>query len=431
MTDFTENQWSSPQKWLFRFIAAYLFWYIFPFPVGQIPFVGEVTKFYTELWNLISIWVGQHILGFSDSINSQSTGSGDKMFNFASNFTVILLAITTAIIWSITDRNRVNYNTLLYWTEVLVRYYLAATLIGYGGAKIFKTQFPFPSLNRLMQPFGEASPMGLAWTYMGYSTTFNYFTGFGEAIAGFFLFFRQTKLIGVFIGIPVMLTILMMNISYDIPVKIFSGNLLFMLICLLIPDIKRILNFFLLNKKVDPSINIVPDFKQSIRKLGLIAKYSFIGYLLYSNISSGLERQKKWGDKRVKPPLYGIYTAEAVIINNDTIAPLITNKKRWHYLIIDREKIANIKFMNGKTIYADFITDTLSNTIDLKLRNGTMEIPSRLSYQETAPNQLKIEGVLVSQAVDTIIVHLKKKNLDDFLLINRKFHWINEYPFNR
>lgn len=432
VANFTEQHWSIPTKWLFRFIAAYLFWYIFPFPIREIPFIGEVTKFYQELTIALSIWVGENILNIEDPFNSQPTGSGDTLLSYAANFTVLIVAVLTTFIWSILDRNRPNYNRLLYWIEVLVRYYLGYFLMSYGFAKIIKTQFPFPSLNRLVQPFGEASPMGLAWTYMGYSNAFNVFTGLGEASAGFLLFFRRTKLIGLFIGIPVMLTIFMMNMSFDIPVKLFSGNLLLMLCLLLLPETKRLLNFFLLNQPVSPVPIITPIGNESLRKFGLFAKYSFIVYLLYSNISSGIERQHQWGDKRVKPPLYGIYTAEEVIINQDTIPPLITDQDRWHQLIIDQEKYASIKLMDGKMLYCDFITDTLTNTIDLKLRNGTMQVPSTFQYEKKGNYQLTIKGVLISGgANDTLSIRLQRKNLADFLLINRDFHWVNERPFNR
>jgi len=194
--NFIKPHWSTPTKWIFRFISAYLFWYIFPFPISTIPFIGSIAEFYSELWTACSIWVGENILAVEGPINSQSTGSGDMLFNYVANFTVILAAILTAFIWSILDRNRSNYNQLLYWVEVLTRYYLGYLLLSYGFGKIIKNQFPSPSLSRLVQPFGEASPMGLAWTYMGYSNTFNIFTGLGEAIAGFLLFFRRTKLIG-------------------------------------------------------------------------------------------------------------------------------------------------------------------------------------------------------------------------------------------
>lgn len=433
ITDLTKNQWTNPQKWLFRFIAAYSFWYIIPFPLSSIPIVNAINEPFGELWNMVSIWIGNNLLQIEETISTKMNGSGDKIIDYLNNLTVLLLGLITTLIWSIIDRKRTNYDNLLYWVEVLVRYYLAATLIGYGGAKIFKTQFPFPSLNRLIQPFGEASPMGLAWTYMGYSTTFNYFTGFGEAIAGFLLFFRRTKLLGVFIGIPVMFTIFMMNMSYDIPVKIYSANLLLMLCGLLIPETKRLTNFFLLNKKVEPAIRSIPNLKGSMKTIGLFLKYSFIGYLLYSNISSGLENEKKWGDNREKPPLYGLYTATEVIINNDTIPPLVTDGNRWHKMTIDYPGRATIRTMDGKTLWSSFKPDTTNQTIEFEIYSR-FDTATTLNYTLLPNDQLKLEGIIISgndTYSDTINVLLQKEDLNQFLLVKRGFNWINEYPFNR
>jgi len=433
ITYITRNHWSSPRKWLFRFIAAYLFWYIFPFPITSLPLLDALSQPINDIWNAISLWLGNNILQLEQTISTQMNGSGDKTIDYLINLSILLVSIITTIIWSIVDRKRNNYETLLYWLEVLVRYYLAATLISYGGAKIFKTQFPFPGLHRLIQPYGESSPMGLAWTFMGYSTSFNYFTGFGEAIAGFLLFFRRTKLLGAFIGISVMSTIVMMNFGYDIPVKLYSCNLLLMLLLLLVPDEKRILNFFLLNKAVAPTKLIKPITNERLQYARVLAKYGFILFILYSNISGGIESAKKWGDNTPKPPLYGLYTAAQVTINQDTILPLVTDANRWHKLTIDYPDRATIKTMTGKMLWCDFKPDTTNQTIEFEIYSR-MDTSTTLNYTLLPDDQLRLEGVLMSgdgTANDTLNILLQKEDLSQFLLIDRGFNWVNEYPFNR
>ncbi len=70
-------------------------------------------------------------------------------------------------------------------------------MINYGAVKVIKAQFPNPTLDRLLQPFGDASPMGLLWTFMGASESYNIFTGAGELIGGLLLTTRRTTLLGV------------------------------------------------------------------------------------------------------------------------------------------------------------------------------------------------------------------------------------------
>jgi hypothetical protein len=82
------------------------------------------------------------------------------------------LALIATIAWSLVDRKRRNYTRLHEWLRVYVRFALGVTMIGYGSYKVIQSQFPPPSLDRLLQPFGDASPMGLLWTFMGASGSY-------------------------------------------------------------------------------------------------------------------------------------------------------------------------------------------------------------------------------------------------------------------
>ena len=55
---------------------------------------------------------------------------------------------------------------------------------GYGFAKVVPLQFAQPSSIRLGQQLGDMSPMGLLWTFMGFSPSFQIFTGAVEVLAG-------------------------------------------------------------------------------------------------------------------------------------------------------------------------------------------------------------------------------------------------------
>ena len=68
--------------------------------------------------------------------------------------------------------------------------------------------------------------MGLLLNFMGYSTAFNMFTGLAEAIAGFLLLFRKTVTFGSLMSMTVLSNIVAMNFCFDVPVKIYSANLL-------------------------------------------------------------------------------------------------------------------------------------------------------------------------------------------------------------
>jgi hypothetical protein len=113
-------------------------------------------------------WIGQHILHLSYPITTFTNGSGDTTYDWVMMLMIIVLALAGCIVWSIVDRHRPLYNTLLYWLNVLVRYFFAFIMVNYGMTKLFKIQFPFPSQYGLMETYGNSSPMRLAWFFLGY-----------------------------------------------------------------------------------------------------------------------------------------------------------------------------------------------------------------------------------------------------------------------
>src|SRR5947199_1204250 len=105
-------------------------------------------------------------------------------------------------------------------------------MLSFGAYKVIKSQFPAPSLDRLLEPYGDSSPMGLLWTFMGASKAYTIFGGFAEMLGGALLTVRRTTLLGALVCIGVITNIVMLNFSYDVPVKLYSTHLLLMAIFL-------------------------------------------------------------------------------------------------------------------------------------------------------------------------------------------------------
>ena len=111
---------------------------------------------------------------------------------------------------------------------------------------MFPTQFIFPTFGRLVEPLGEFSPMGLLWNFMGYSTPYIIFSGLAEVTGATLLLFRRTATLGAMASAAVLLNIVMLNFCYDVPVKLYSLNLLLMAIFLMAPDLPRLANLLVL-----------------------------------------------------------------------------------------------------------------------------------------------------------------------------------------
>ncbi|MEL7534805.1 MAG: hypothetical protein AAFN10_26105, partial [Bacteroidota bacterium] len=409
-----------------RFGMIYVLLYSLPFPIDQLPFMdwlGVVTK---AFWEPVVNFVGKNLLGLSELVDQQG-GSGDTTYNYVHLLTLFGVSLIGTVIWSILDRKRTSYQELFYYFYAYLRYYLAVVLMLYGFVKIFKTQFPFPGLMRLSEPLGDFSPMGLLWTFMGYSEPYNWFTGFGEALGGFLLFFRRTTTLGSLVIIAVMSNVVVLNFSYDVPVKLFSLHLLGFAIILMLLDWRRLWNVLLMNKTslaVDlPQAELNPNGQKAIR----IIKFLLIGWIMFGNISDGMQNVKKWGDKRPKPDMYGLYEVETFVKNGDTLAPLITDSSRWHYLAIDRPNMVMLKTMTRKLSYLQMETDSVENLFRWNRYGDTTNVYN-MRFSRNDSILLSLAGIYQE---DTLAMTFKRIDPKEFLLVNRGFHWVNEFPFNR
>jgi len=180
----TSSAWSLAHRIAFRFAFCYLLLYNLPFPLDELPIpgLGAVFTAYFKLWDAVVLWTGAHVLHLAHPIQilRGKTGSGDTTYNYVQILCFAALAALATLAWTLVALGRGKareHRRLHEGLRIYVRYSLGAILLGYGLAKVIKTQFPFPSQDRLLEPIGEASPMGLLWTFMGVSTPYTVFAG--------------------------------------------------------------------------------------------------------------------------------------------------------------------------------------------------------------------------------------------------------------
>lgn len=422
----TLNEWSFFEKILFRFSFLFFSIYIFPFPLTFLSFLGDALSFIDDAMNWLVVFTGKHILHLPFDITVQPNGSGDTTWNYVQLFIMVVFAVIGCIIWSIADARKKNYNRWLYWLTVAVRYYLAFSLIAYGSYKVFKMQFPSPSISRLLETYGQSSPMGLAWTFLGYSKGYNYFMGFAEIIGGMLLLFRKSTTFGALFSMTVTCNIVAINFCFDVPVKLYSSSLLAMAIFIAAPEISRLYQFFF-NRKTISLKSHAYTFKTKWKRVTAVTfKAVLIIYILVTYTIDAVNNLKQYGDDAAKPKLYGYYNVETFTENNDTLPPLLTDTTRWNKILFREYDRITIKMMNDTLIAFTYKDDTLKHVLHLTQRDDTT-LKYNFTYNAIDKNRLELR----STGKDTMYMQLSKIDVNDFLLTKRGFHWINEYPFNR
>ncbi|MDQ7948793.1 MAG: hypothetical protein REI78_11985 [Pedobacter sp.] len=384
-------------------------------------------SFYTHFWNWLVPWTGEHVLHLSYPITVKPNGSGDTTYNYVLQLLWIVFAFSIAIIWLVLDRKRPSYHQFQYWVRILVRYFLAFSLFVYGFVKVIKLQFPEPSLYRLLEPYGDSTPMGLAWTFIGLSKGYNIYIGGAEVLAGALLFFRRTTLFGALVAMTVMANVVAMNMAYDIPVKLFSFNLFVMALWIAWFDMERLINFFFLNKATAPSQVIIAHPQKWKRIVQLSLKTLAIGFALYATLWSCLQASKAYGDAAPKPPMFGIYEVSSFQKNGQILPPLTTDTLRWKRLVVNYPGRIGLFTMTDSLVRMKFDLDTLSKTMVFTTVTDSTD-KFVFSYKHPDRNSLLLNG---NHGKDSLQVLFKKVDLKKFKLTNTGFHWINEYPNNR
>ena len=421
----SDTTWSSLEKIGFRFISVYFLLIVLFQNNGAFPFWYKLFAIPQGWLNKFIPWLGTNVYGITDEISIKLTGSGDTLFDYLVVLTSFIIAVLAAVLWSILDRKRSNYRKLYYWLTVTVRYYVGLMLISYGMVKVIQLQFAYPGLYRLVSAYGESSPMGLAWTFLGFSKGYNLFIGTAEVLAGLLLF-RRTMTFGAIITLMTTMNVMAVNYFYDVPVKILSTHLVIMTLFLLSKDIKRLALFFFTNMSTKLNIMKRPKMKAGVNIALNSFKTLLIGYVFVYGFISAVKSEKLYGSKAPKPDLYGVYEVTNFVMNGDTITNY-KNEKLWKSIVVQREGSMQIRKFSNRKEYFGIEKDSLEDK--LKLTSWSDDTKSYyLNYKKIDSTGLDFDFIFKG---DTIYGSSKRLDEKDFLLTNRDFHWVSEYPFNR
>jgi hypothetical protein len=126
---------------------------------------------------------------------------------------------------------RPNSNFLLEGFKKLLVYQTAFILFLFGWMKIFKLQIN-TSIIYLDMPVGVLSGYQFSLAFYGYSYSFIVFIGCLQLIGATFLLFKNTRLLGILILVPILANIILTNITYSIGIGVTLMATVLLLACL-------------------------------------------------------------------------------------------------------------------------------------------------------------------------------------------------------
>jgi len=427
----TPERWSPINRVLFRFAFVYLILYCWPEAgrtslLDAIPNFGvgaaneddslHLVKLAEAPFHALSPWVAVRVFHLTGPVTKyHPTGSGDTTLDYVSVFCFASIAAFVTLLWSILDRRRPNYRTMYAWLRLLVRFTLSFTLLAYGFAKVYPMQFRTPYLSTLTETYGESSPMGILWTFMGASVAYTKFCGLAEVLGGLLLLFRRTTTLGALVGVAAMLNVVMLNFCYDVPVKLYSLHLLLMALFLLIPDAAALMRFFLFHETSRLEGVWLPKFeRRHLRAAAIALQALVICSILYNNIWVGYKNMKAMSAGYFKTaPLYGIWNSDA------GAAP-------WRQLTIHLSRFLVVRDTDGNRVNFSSTYDELKHTVNMT--SARLKQAGEFTYSQPDAQHLILRGTLNGNPIVAAFHRLDDSSL---LLTSRGFHWINEDPFNR
>jgi hypothetical protein len=415
----------------FRFCVAYFGLFCLTFAQITFVYTGVLGRRFPDravLWQMVQLdplirWVGRSVFGVDAALNPDS-GSGDQAAIWVLIFSLLVVAVAATLVWSVVDRRRTSYPRLSAWFLVFLRLCLAGQMLFYGFGKVIPTQMPAPPLPALLQPFGELSPLSVLWLQVGSSHPYEIALGAVEVVAGLLLFVPRTATLGALLSLASMAQVFLLNMTYDVPVKLLSFHLLLISAVLLAPQTRRLANVLVLARPAEPATQ-PPLFSTDRRNRIAAAVQLALGvWVTVGCVVVSVQVWHEVGGGSPKPEWYGIWEVTDFTVDGTPRPPLTSDETRWQRLIFDTPGAVTYQRMNGELVDAVAAAATDS----LTLTSGTDEQApmATFSVDQPAPDRLRLAGRLDGRPVT---MSLRRQSLDDFLLLNRGFHWVQEQPF--
>jgi len=412
-----------------RWVYAYWWIYVLPFPLFLLPWTDSLSMEWMKLRNASISWFSD--VFFSIPLTRFEGGSGDTTANYIEIALDASLAVVAAIGLGLAFQlsRRVRVEQFMAFSMVLFRFYLASTMLTYGLIKLFPLQMPAPMPDRLMQPIGETSPMGLVWTFIGASSGYQMFGGFVETIAGLLLIFRRTATLGALVTAGVMLNVAALNYFYDVPVKLFSTHLVllaFFLVAATIPRLLGLLVFRLPTQAEQPFSwpSTIPWRVARIAALLLFA-WGALAQPVYRNY----ERYQTMGPGAEPGVLQGVFQVHSFESLDESIQP---------WLRFGIGEYPGMGFGGLTCVFGDGSMARHGFSVDhdnaqLNLFSADRSSAQPFAFELDDDGSLRLTSIAVDgQAADPgIVIVAQRLDEHEFPLTSRGFRWINEYPDNR
>jgi len=265
------------------------------------------------------------------------------------------------------------------------------------------------------------------WYSVGASPGYERFVGSAELVAGLLLLAPATTLLGALICLVDMVEVFALNMTYDVPVKLFSFHMICMAVFLLIPERRRFVQFCFRDCVVGPPAPRRLFVRKRANRIAVLVQIVFGLSLLGTACYGARQNWYQYGGGAPKSTLYGIWNVDEMSIDGVIRSPLLTDYDRWRRVVFDFPQYMAFERMDDSFGGFAIAYDSKRNTLALS-RRGDPQWKGKLTVRRQNVDRMTLDGQLGQHAMR---MQLSLMDRNKFLLISRGFHWIQDYPFNR
>ncbi|GAA3751656.1 hypothetical protein GCM10022270_07800 [Terriglobus aquaticus] len=436
--------WSHLHRVLFR--VAFVYFLLFAFCYGNgnlfdiIPVVGDrITQGLNWPLDHLAEWISTHVLHYSGiGATHHETGSGDTLVQWVEEWVFVGVAIVAGLLWSAIaaarGHRRVEYTTAHAWLRFLLRLTCGMFMLSYGFAKLFPMQMPPISTAVLNEPVGNMSPMTMLWSLLALNPAYQIICGAAEVIGGVLILFRRTALAGALVSAFVMTNVLLYNLFFDVPVKLFAANLLLALVFITLPDVPALFRFFWLHQPAAPAGVWIPQIERKRFRIAtrVVEVIFIIAFLIAGPILNGIGWWKYHKASLGKTPLQGAWHIDA-----PTPSLASPEQQPITAIYVDSPTLVRTRSTDGALWRTSLRCD--EKTPACNIRIYTTGSRARYAWKAVDADHMVLTAIPPRDAKPQDAAHFHPYTLTltriplptHYPLLDRGFHWVNEWGLER
>jgi uncharacterized membrane protein YphA (DoxX/SURF4 family) len=383
---------------VFRVAAIYVFLWSVQVAHNDFGWPDSLTGLHWA--SAVAPWTGRHVLHLAMPL-------GESVANWVADLVLAAFALLGGGVWTALDGKRANYRVLDQWLRVWVRFTLACMLFSYGWAKVYPMQFHDITRTDLVRPLGDLTHVKLMWRFMAASKPYTVFAGCMEVAAGVMLLVPGLTEAGALLCLVVMSNVAIMDVAYNVIVKLLPVHLVLLTLYLCAPQLVRMADVLVWNRAVAPWAPARLSRRPWV-DWGVKGLLGIVGGVIC--VQGFLDCRQLWAERqrraRADVPLEGIWQVETFSASGGVVFTpaqakalrVAPGEDRWLRVVFDEPETVTIQTMNGALDDFDWKFDPGNGKAEMA-DDEDKSWKGELTLTQTGPDALSVQGQVNGAAV--------------------------------